>query len=220
MSSLAYGATIALGTTLLIITVKHFLLASKEPSPVNSRMAMMERARGKYLRNHGHRAVDDWMPSSSLLQGPNGFFSSKAVADDGKDDLLPSTLWHDEFFSPFLDMPLMKGFPGMDEMMRMELPFKMDEEGDLVSLVMSVPDIPLKDIQVEVIDGRMVHVRGEETTDSSHMNFDKRFSIGEHLDEARLKAKLTKKGELVVTVPKVGTEKKEEVRKIAIAEEL
>lgn len=106
----------------------------------------------------------------------------------------------------------------------MQPEFKMDEEGDEVSLVMSIPDVPLKDIDVEVIGGRIIHIKGEKTTTSSgssyYESFDKKFSIGQHLDEANLEAKLTKDGKLVVTAPKMGTTKKDEVRKISIAEEL
>lgn len=40
------------------------------------------------------------------------------------------------------------------------------------------------------------------------------------LNESDLKAKLTRDGDLVVTAPKKGMEKKDEVRKISIAEEL
>ena len=76
------------------------------------------------------------------------------------------------------------------------------------------------DIDIEVVGGRVIHIKGEKTKDSSHVSFDKRFSIGQHLNESNLKAKLTKDGDLVVTAPKVGTGKKDEVRKIPIQEEL
>ena len=85
---------------------------------------------------------------------------------------------------------------------------------------MSIPDVPMKDIDIEVIGGRIIHIKGEKNTPSSHVSFDKRFSIGQHLNESNLKAKLTKDGDLVVTAPKAGTGEKEEVRKIPIAEEL
>ncbi|KAL7531181.1 hypothetical protein ACHAXR_007429, partial [Thalassiosira sp. AJA248-18] len=73
---------------------------------------------------------------------------------------------------------------------------------------------------IEVIGGRVIHIKGEKTTSSSQVSFDKRFSIGQHLNESNLKAKLSKDGKLIVSAPKVGTGKKEEVRKIPIAEEL
>ena len=47
---------------------------------------------------------------------------------------------------------------------------------------------------------------------NSHVSFDKRFSIGQHLNESNLAAKMTKDGKLVVTAPKVGSGEKDEVR--------
>lgn len=223
MPSLAHGAVIAIATTMVIIAVQHFLLASKQPREQDSRMAMMTRAGESYLRSHPRHdaTVDNFMPVNDLLQGPDGFFSLGAIAkkDDGHDDFLPS-IWHDEFFSPLLDSPLMEELHRQGHTMMMEPAFKMDEDGDQVSLTMDIPDVPLKDIDIEVIGGRIIHIKGERNTYSSHVSFDKKFSIGQHLDEANLKAELTKNGELIVTAPKLGADKKDEVRKIAIDEEL
>ena len=216
MPSLAYGAAIALGTTLVIITIQHFMLASNQPTA--TRMDMMNRAKANYLRSHPNH-IDQFMPAKDLLQGPDGFFAPNALTLDDHDDFFPS-IWHDEFFSPLLESPFMNEFFKDHHMMKMNTPIKIDEDGDLVKLVMSVPDVPLKDIDIEVIGGRIIHIKGEKNTSNSHVGFDRRFSIGQHLNESNLKAKLTKDGDLVVTAPKVGTGEKDEVRKLPIAEEL
>ena len=98
-----------------------------------------------------------------------------------------------------------------------------EDNGDLVSLVLSIPDIPVQDVMVDVIGNRIIHIRGEHrNVANSHVSFDKRFALGSHVNESNLKAKLTKDGDLVLTAPKVGGEKttKDEVRHIHIAEEL
>mmetsp|Transcript_11487 Transcript_11487/g.21268 ORF Transcript_11487/g.21268 Transcript_11487/m.21268 type:complete len:233 (-) Transcript_11487:25-723(-) len=219
MPSLAYGAVIALATTLIIIAMQHFLLASKQPE--STRMDMMNRAKENYLRSHprhSHSIMDQFMSGHSHLRHDH-FFPSNTIAKDDQDDFLPS-IWHDEFFGPLLESPFMNELRKQQHMMMMEPAFKMDEDGDQVSLVMSIPDVPLKDIDIEVIGGRIIHIKGEKITSSSRVSFDKRFSIGQHLNESNLKAKLTKDGDLVVSAPKVATGEKEEVRKIPIAEEL
>jgi len=212
MPTLVYAAAIAIGTTLMIITLQHFLLAREQPATSQMDM-MMTRAHNNYLRSHQHH---DFMPTADLLQGADGFFSTDAHAREDWDAYLPS-IWSDEFFAPLLEAPFMHR---KNHTMLMEPAFKMDEDGDEVSLIIKVPDVPLEDIDVEVIGGRIVHIKGEKTTPNSHLSFDKRFTIGQHLNESNLKAKLTKSGDLVVTAPKVGSGEKEEVRKISIAEEL
>ena len=212
---MAHGVSIALVTTMIIITVQHFLLASRQPE--KTRMDMIGRANTNYLRSHG----DKFLAANSPIHGPTeDFFSTNTFAKDNRHDLI-SSMWHDEFFSPLLDCPLMQELRRQEHnMMMMDPAFKLDENGDQVSLIMSIPDVPLGDIEIEIIGGRVVHIKGEKTTDSSHVSFDKRFSIGQHLNESSLEAKLTKDGDLIVTAPKVGTEEKEEVRKIDIKEEL
>ena len=98
-----------------------------------------------------------------------------------------------------------------------------EDNGDLVSLVLSISDIPVQDVMVDVIGNRIIHIRGEHrNVANSHVSFDKRFALGSHVNESELKAKLNKDGDLVVTAPKVGGDKttKDEVRHIHIAEEL
>ena len=82
----------------------------------------------------------------------------------------------------------------------------MDESGDVVSLVLSIPDfIHSENINVEVVGGRMIHIQAEKTGPGSRKRFlDKRFALGEHLNESNLEAKLSK-GKLVVSAPKDGT---------------
>ena len=96
----------------------------------------------------------------------------------------------------------------------------MEEDGNQVSSVMSISNIPLKVIDIEVLRGRIMHIKGEKSIPNLRASFDKRFSIGQYLNESNLKAKLTKDGDLVVTAPKVGTSEKKEVRKNYITEEL
>ena len=96
------------------------------------------------------------MLGSSLLQEPDGF----------EDDILPS-IWRDEFFGPLLESSRMKEFCVQQHMMMMEPAFKMDEDGDQVALVISIPDVTLKDIDIEVIGGRIIHIRA-----SPHFNFE------------------------------------------------
>mmetsp|Transcript_21504 Transcript_21504/g.38508 ORF Transcript_21504/g.38508 Transcript_21504/m.38508 type:complete len:215 (+) Transcript_21504:84-728(+) len=201
MPSLTHGAAIALATTLLIITVQHILLANNQPE--STRLDdMMSHATKNYLRSHpNHTIVDQFV-------GPELFPSSS------------NNIWHDEFFGPLIESPLTREFRKAHHTMMMEPSFQMDEDGDQVSLVMSIPDVPLKDIDIEVLGGRIIHIKGEKNTPNSRVSFDKRFSIGQHLNESNLEAKLTKDGDLVVTAPKVVTSEKKEVRTIPITQEL
>mmetsp|Transcript_33327 Transcript_33327/g.70055 ORF Transcript_33327/g.70055 Transcript_33327/m.70055 type:complete len:215 (+) Transcript_33327:161-805(+) len=200
MPSLAYGAAIAIATTLFIVTVQHILLASNQPESTRLDV-MMNRAKENYLRSHPKHTIVDQFVGPELLPASNN-------------------IWHDEFFGPLMESPLTREFRKAHHTMFMEPSFQMDEDGDQVSLVISIPDVPLKDIDIEVLGGRIIHIKGEKNTPTSRVSFDKRFSIGQHLNESDIEAKLTKDGDLVVTAPKVGTSEKKEVRKIAITEEL
>ena len=55
----------------------------------------------------------------------------------------------------------------------------MDESGDVVSLVLSIPDfIYSENINVEVVRGRMIHIQAEKTGPGSRKRFlDKRFAL-------------------------------------------
>lgn len=127
--TLAHLLLLACTCIRLVITVQHFLLASKQPK--DTRMDMVSRAKESYLRSH---------PRTTDLASPR--LITPDIWNDLQGDIFPSfhdEFFHDEFFGPFLDQsPLMK------EMMKPA--FKMDEYGDQVSLVMSIPNIPLKDM--------------------------------------------------------------------------
>jgi HSP20 family molecular chaperone IbpA len=131
-------------------------------------------------------------------------------------------LWDERLFSPLIQSFFPEQLEDMDRMMWMEPTFQIHEEKGSVKLTTSIPDIPLKDIDIEVVDGRIIHIKGTKTTDSSHVSFDRRFSIGQKVDEAKLEAKLTKDGVLEVSAPEVLVDEKEVVRKIPVtlAEEL
>ena len=167
------------------------------------------------------RSSDHFMPSSSLLHGTDEFFTSSLKRDDIREngDLLPS-LWNDGFFSPLLEDPFFKQLHENQPMKWFDPVFDLSQDEDSVSLTTSIPDIPLKDISIEVIDGTVLHIHGEENTPGSYASFDKRFALGHHLEESNIKAKLTKDGDLIVSAPKVGGGKSAEIRKIPISEEL
>lgn len=129
-------------------------------------------------------------------------------------------LWDERLFSPLIQS-FFPEFEDMDQMW-MEPTFQIHEGNGSVKLTTSIPDIPLEDIDIEVVDGRIIHIKGTKTTDSSHVSFDRRFSIGQKVDEAKLEAKLTRDGVLEVSAPEVLVDEKEAVRKIPVtlAEEL
>ncbi len=174
-----------------------------------------------YLRSSG----DHFMPSSSLLHGPDEFFTSSLVKQDDtreNGDLLLPSIWNDGFFSPLLEIdPFYKQLQEKNRPMKWFNPvFDLSQDEDSVSLTTSIPDIPLNDISIEVIDGTVLHIHGEKNTLGSHVSFDKRFALGHHLEESNIEAKLTKEGDLIVSAPKVGSDKNADVRKIPILEEL
>lgn len=134
--------------------------------------------------------------------------------------MLPS-IWNDGFFSPLLEIdPFFKQLQENGPMKWFDPVFDLSQDEDSVSLTTSISDIPLKDISIEVIDGTVLHIHGEKNTPESHVSFDKRFALGHHLEESNIKAKLTNKGNLIVSAPKVLSGKKTEIRKIPILEEL
>mmetsp|Transcript_6336 Transcript_6336/g.9236 ORF Transcript_6336/g.9236 Transcript_6336/m.9236 type:complete len:228 (+) Transcript_6336:29-712(+) len=217
LASYLYYAAVPLGITLLIAGTTYIILSS---TPQSSRMDMMhphldnERS---YLRS----TTDHFMPSSSLLHGTDDFFTSLKYDDSQeKGNLLPS-IWNDGFFSPLLEIdPFFNQLQENDPMKWFDPVFDLSQDEDSVSLTTSIPDIPLEDISIEVIDGTVLHIHGEENTPESHISFDKRFALGHHLEESSIRAKLTKEGELIVSAQKVGIGKNTEIRKIPILEEL
>ena len=103
-----------------------------------------------------------------------------------------------------------------------EPPYRLKEDDDRITVTVSVPDIPLSDIDIEILDGRVMHISGTKKVEKggsvSVTSFDKRFALGKNLDQDRISAKL-KKGELTVETPKQKLiEGDKKVRKITIEE--
>ena len=104
--------------------------------------------------------------------------------------------------------------------------YKVDETDDKIAFTMSVPDVELKDIQIEIMDGRVMHISGKKRMERKGMvsetSFDKRFALGRNVDENHITAKLNqKRGELTVETPKImEVEGPDKIKTISIAEEL
>lgn len=218
LATYLYYAAIPLGTILLLVSTTYILLSS---TPQSSRLDMMHnnhQTNTHYLRTSSVN-TDHFMPSSALLHGTDEFFTP--IEDSSqKKDMFPS-IWNDGFFSPLLPAdPFFKQLYDTQTMMGIDLEFDLTQDAESVSLTTSIPDIPLEDISIEVVDGTVLHIHGEKNTLDSHVSFDKQFTLGQHLEESGINAKLTKAGELIVSAPKVGNVKKTGVRKIPILEEL
>jgi HSP20 family molecular chaperone IbpA len=160
-----------------------------------------------YLRSHGH--------PGEFFDSPFPLDKSIAVRD------IDPVVWDERLFSPLLDT-FFPELQNVQQNMRFDPSFKITEDRGMVLLTTSIPDVPLEDIDIEVVGGRIIHVRGTRTTESSHLSFEKRFSIGQNVDESKLKARLTKDGVLEVSAPELSTNGKDVVRKIPVtlAEEL
>ena len=219
LATYLYYAAIPLGTILLLVSTTYIILSS---TPQSSRLDMMHNTYHQpnthYLRTSSVN-TDHFMPSSALLHGTDEFFTP--IEDSSqKKDMFPS-IWNDGFFSPLLPAdPFFKQLQDTQSLMGLDLEFDLTQDADSVSLTTSIPDIPLEDINIEVVDGTVLHIHGEKNTLDSHVSFDKQFTLGQHLEETGINAKLTKAGELIVSAPKVGNVKKTGVRKIPILEEL
>lgn len=163
-------------------------------------------------KHHHLRSVPDFFDQPQHLD--------KYVALRSIDPMDP-VVWDERLFSPLIQS-FFPELQNIDREMWIEPTFKISEDGGLVKLTTSIPDIPLEDIDIEVVGGRIIHIKGTKTTDSSHVSFDKRFSIGQKVDESKLKAKLTKGGVLEVSAPEISVDEKKAVRKIpvTVAEEL
>ena len=170
-------------------------------------MDNIDHATSHYLRSNEHSEAD--------------FFSPPALESlkqyDIYDGSLARSLWNDEFFSPLLESPLLQELHMKQHEMWMDPVFHMSEGDGKVMLKLAIPDVALDDIDIEVLGGRVIHISGEKTTDNSHVSFDKRFSIGQHVDASKLEATLTK-GELVLSAAK-SEGNKDDVRKIQITKE-
>jgi len=213
---------ISVASTMLLAMVSYFFLESKASSP---RMNTLDQVAGHYLRNtesdrEQRNLLNFLISSHSRISGTDEDListTSEKISDIPMENLVPSLVWEDGFFSPLLESPLLHELQRYDKQTWMDPKYEMNEDDDQLSLTISIPDIPLEDINIEVIGERIVHIYGEKKTESSQVSFDKRFSIGNKLEESNLKAELTKDGKLVVTAPKAKMyNKKEDTRKIPI----
>ena len=104
--------------------------------------------------------------------------------------------------------------------------YTVDDTDDKIAFTMKVPDVEMKDINIEIIDGRVMHISGTKRMERKGMvsetSFDKRFALGRNVDQDHITAKLNqKKGELTVETPKIKElENPEKIKTISIAEEL
>eukprot|EP00562_Extubocellulus_spinifer_P029454 CAMPEP_0178712966 /NCGR_PEP_ID=MMETSP0699-20121125/19163_1 /TAXON_ID=265572 /ORGANISM="Extubocellulus spinifer, Strain CCMP396" /LENGTH=213 /DNA_ID=CAMNT_0020361751 /DNA_START=89 /DNA_END=730 /DNA_ORIENTATION=+ len=145
---------------------------------------------------------------SSPFMFDSGLMAMKQEMDRHRDMMLkslssPSSLRFDKTFEP---------------------QYNVKEKDDEIAFTVSVPDIPLKDIEIEILDGRVLHISGTKRVEHNGAvavtSFDKRFALGRNLDQDNISATL-KRGELTVETPKwkeIEGEKK--VMKIPIKEEL
>lgn len=217
LSSYLYYAAIPLGVTLLIASTTYVLLLA---TPQSSRLDLMHHPDTQ--KNHLRSSVTDhFLPSSALSHGTDEFLTPFfKPANTQEDKYLLPPIWTDGFFSPLETDSFFKQLQERQPLMWFDPVFDLTQDEDSVSLTTSIPDIPLKYINIEVIDGTVLHIHGEKNTPNSLVSFDKRFALGHRLEETNIKATLTKSGDLIVSAPKVGFGKKSEVRKIPVLEEL
>lgn len=174
--SIWYTLAVSLITTLFIISMQHLMLATKQPTYTQMDEMTNLQAQGSFLRNHPlsppSRHLDQHMPPH-LLQSSRDTFLSR-TRDDNDDFFSIPSMWHDEFFSPLLESPLMNEFRRQhNNMMLMDPVYNLNEDGDLISLVLSIPDIPVQDVIVDVIGNRIIHIRGEHQNENSHVSFER-----------------------------------------------
>jgi len=150
--------------------------------------------------------------------------------------LSPELLRNDFFASPFMfDQDLMALFNKLNHPLPPD-PFflraggagglltpqqyDIQEDDRAVTVTVAVPDVPLKDIDIEVIDGSVLHITGGRKTDHSTIKFEKIFGLGRHMDSESIEATL-KDGQLKITTPKKNIELGDKnIRKIDIKTEL
>ena len=177
--------------------------------------------------------------SSSLIMAPSA--SYRQVRRSAFE--MPVDIFNDEFFSsPFLiDSGLMELKKEMDREME-ELSggvvspllrrqqsiwkgFGITEDNEKVTVTVSAPEgVTKDDINIEIIDGTVMHISGSSKQDTggsvSVVRFDKRFALGRSMEQDKIAANL-KDGVLTITTPKAGhLFKEKEVRKIPIKVEL
>lgn len=187
-------------------------------------------------------AAEASLPSHASRRLQESYFRPDPVAFDRS-----MSLFQDEFFSsPFLiDSELMQIKNEMDLAMQrfnqeyIGTPllrgafspeiwdgFGITEDENVVTVVVSVPDgVGTEDINIEVIDGAVLHVSGrviDPMRERAENYFEKRFALGRNMEQDKIEASL-KDGTLKVTTPKKGlleSKEKDVRRKIAIRDEL
>jgi len=102
--------------------------------------------------------------------------------------------------------------------------YDIQEDDNEVTVSVSVPDgVRPEDINIEVLDGDVLHISGgrkmEKSGAKTEMRFEKQFALGRNMEQDKIAAKL-KGGRLTITTPKAGHFKEKKVRKIPIKEEL
>lgn len=172
-------------------------------------------------------------PAASLRQAPpsferpvslfqDEFFSSPFMIDSELLQIKNEMDRHlQEFNQEFIGTPLLRGtltpffWDGFD----------IHEDEHMVTVVVSIPEgVGTDDINVEVIDGAVMHISGGviDPMDRAVNHFQKTFALGRNMEQDKIAANL-KDGTLTVTTPKVGlleSKEKDVRRKIPIKEEL
>jgi len=95
--------------------------------------------------------------------------------------------------------------------------FSVHESDDDITLTVTVPDaVRREDIQVQVREGSILHIRGGHDDKYSHVSFEKTFALGRHVDADAITASLSQNGVLTVTAPKFLKKGIDTIRKIDI----
>ena len=200
--ALSFGALIYIIASLMFVMASYNFLAS---NATTQRMHTFKQATGRYLRQHKRDFPHYSTLGHSLLRKTEETFSSspepKIDITTQNQGLVPSSIWEDKFFIHLLGKPMLHDLQKKEDL------FSMVEDENEISLTLAIPNIDLEDIVIEVVGGRVIHIHGDQMTDSAHVKFCEKFSIGHNLDETNLKAKLNKGGKLVVTAPKLDDEK-------------
>ena len=153
-----------------------------------------------------------------------------AAADMGREVLSPSENNQVVVSSPFmLDSQAMSfmqsvasqqaeatGFFNLRASLVTHPDFFVHESDDAVAVTVDVPStVNLEEIQVEVRDGSVLHIKGGHKDKFANVEFEKTFALGRHVDADAITATLSGKGMLTVKAPKV-PKKAPEIRSIDV----
>lgn len=141
----------------------------------------------------------------------NDFFASPLMFDK---DLVA-------FFNHELQLPLLHPETFVRRKNDFFMPHcNIQEDGRLVTVTLAVPDIPLEDIHIEVLDGSVLRVAGGHSKLGNSVQFEKIFALGRHIDSESIQATLSH-GELKITTPRKRMEiDNKNTRKIDVKTEL